>query len=67
MRFLEWWASLSAWVRYPVAGLVLHGSTIGFMSLPSWGYARLFIAGWALGAILLLHGPSNADKRGYHL
>jgi hypothetical protein len=67
MWFLEWWASLRAWVRYPVAVSVLVGSTIGFATLHSWGYVSLWSLGWALGVILLLYGPSDASKRGYHL
>jgi hypothetical protein len=66
MRFLEWWATLGAWVRYPVALLVIIGSTIGLLTIRV-GYGYLWGLGWALGVILLLYGPSTADKRGYHL
>ncbi len=64
MRFLEWWSTLSAWIRYPVALLVIIGSTVGFATIPLL-YGRLWALGWALGFILLLHGPSKAEKKGY--
>ena len=63
MQFLEWWASLSAWIRYPVAFLVILVSTIGFAILRGEGYywGRILGLGWALGFILLIIGPSKAD------
>jgi hypothetical protein len=30
------------------------------------GFGKLWGMGWALGVILLLIGPSRADKKGYH-
>jgi hypothetical protein len=66
MRFLEWWATLSAWIRYPVALLVIAGSTIGLLTIRI-GYGGVWGAGWAPGFILLVYGPSASDKRGYHL
>jgi len=65
MRFLEWWTTLSAWIRYPVGLLVIAGSTIGFMTVRI-GFGEVWGMGWALGAILLLIGPSQANKKGYH-
>jgi len=66
MRFLEWWASLSASIRYPVAVLILGVSTVGFAAMRSYAGGKLLGLGWALGFILLLYGPSDADKKGYH-
>jgi hypothetical protein len=73
MWFLEWWTTLSGWIRYPVAISVIAVSTLGFFS-PAMGfvarplfYARLCGLGWALGFILLIYGPSEANKKGYHL
>jgi hypothetical protein len=65
MLFLEWWTTLSAWIRYPVALLVIAGSTIGFMTIRI-GFGKLWGMAWALGFILLLIGPSQANKKGYH-
>jgi hypothetical protein len=65
MRFLEWWASLSAWIRYPVALLVIGGSIIGFMTIRV-GYGAFWGSCLALGFVLLLIGPSKANKKGYH-
>lgn len=74
MWFLEWWTTLSGWIRYPVAMLVIVLSTLafaspaigGFVALPLF-YVRLCGLGWALGAILLVYGPSEANKKGYHM
>ncbi|MFL5241575.1 MAG: hypothetical protein ACJ8FY_05660 [Gemmataceae bacterium] len=65
MRFLEWWTSLSAWIRYSVALLVIAGSTIGSMTI-GIGSGRLWQLAWGLGFILLLIGPSRSEKKGYH-
>ncbi len=69
MAFFDWWASLSGWVRYPVAVLIMVGSTVGFVHNYTlhWGAGRLWAFGWAIGFILLFYGPSRADRRGYHL
>jgi hypothetical protein len=45
--------------------LVIAGSTIGFMTIRI-GFGEVWGMGWALGVILLLIGPSQADKKGYH-
>jgi hypothetical protein len=67
MRFLEWWASLSASIRYPVAVLIIGVSTVGFAAMHSYAGGKLLGLGWALGFILLFYGPSDADRKGYHL
>jgi len=60
MDFLEWWAGLSGWIRYPVAILVIAGSTIGLATIRI-GYGYFWGLGWALGFVLLWYGPSQSD------
>jgi len=55
ISFLEWWSGLSAWVRYPVALLVIGGSMIGFAT-GWWPLGRLWGLGLALGFVLLWFG-----------
>jgi hypothetical protein len=60
MPFLDWWAGLSRWIRYPVALLLFIGSLIGLGTI-RMGYGHVWGLGMAFGFILLLYGPSKAD------
>lgn len=63
MALIEWWAGLPWLVRYGVAALVLAASTL---LLFVGGSARLPVMGWALGgAMVVLSGRSDSEKRGY--
>jgi hypothetical protein len=58
---IEWWAGLSPWIRFGVAGLFLLASTVILLFGRFWPY------GWAVGGVLLLFSfPSKAERRGYH-
>jgi hypothetical protein len=61
MGFFEWWSDLPAWLRY--------GTAIVFLAISTalWFAGRLWIWGWVVGVVLLLMaGPSQAEKKGYH-
>ena len=61
MALFEWWAELSPRVRLGVAVFFLLLSTTLFFTGVFWPW------GWAVGVILLLlSGPSDPEKRGYH-
>jgi len=63
-ELIEWWAGLSPWLRFGVAGGLLLVSTILFLTGFSF---RVSIWGWAIGfALLLFSFPSSAEKKGYH-
>ena len=58
---IEWWAGLSPWLRFGVAGAFLLASTVLLLS------GRVWFWGWAIGLVLLLFSfPSGPSKRGYH-
>jgi type IV secretory pathway VirB2 component (pilin) len=65
MRFLEWWSQLSGWVRYPIALAIVTVSVIALGTLP-WAFGRLWGLTLAAGFVLLIFGPSTANRRGYH-
>lgn len=61
MAFFEWWAGLPVWLRY--------GSAILFLGISTglWFADRFWPWGWVVGIVLLLMaGPSKAEKKGYH-
>ena len=61
MGFFDWWSDLSPWIRYGVALVFLTISTALWFGGTFWPY------GWVVGIILLLMaGPSDAEKMGYH-
>lgn len=62
MGFFEWWAGLPAIFRYGVAIAFLAVSTLlWFVGGRFWPW------GWAIGgALLLLSGKSDSEKRGYN-
>jgi hypothetical protein len=56
MGFLEWWAGLSPWFRFGVAGVLLLISTVLWLAGKFWPW------GWAAGSVLLLFSfPSGSD------
>jgi hypothetical protein len=57
--FFDWWSTLPGWVRYPVAILVIAGSTWGFVSTSRLG-GKIWGLGWAVGFALLIIGPSDS-------
>jgi hypothetical protein len=65
MRFLEWWTTLSPWIRYPIAVIIIGGSLLGFATLP-WGNVRAWSILCAIGVVLLIIGPTKSNKKGYH-
>jgi hypothetical protein len=61
LRFFEWWAGLSPWIRYGVAAAFLLASTLIYFLA-----GRIWIWGWIVGGVLLLFaGPSDSEKKGY--
>jgi hypothetical protein len=61
MEFFEWWAGLSPWLRFGMAGLLLLISTVLWLCNIFWPW------GWVAGGILLLFSfPSQSERRGYH-
>ncbi len=68
MRFLEWWTTLSPWVRYPIAVLVIAGSLVGFATIHTVhaGSSRAWFILCAIGVVLLIIGPTKSNKKGYH-
>jgi hypothetical protein len=61
MGFIEWWADLPAPLRYGTAVIFLGVSTF------LWFLGRFWPWGWVVGIVLLLMaGPSKAEKKGYH-
>lgn len=65
MAFFDWWASLSPGVRIPIAMLLILGSAFGLVTIRI-GYGLVWGTGLALGVVLLFHGPSKANRSGYH-
>jgi hypothetical protein len=65
---LDWWRRLPALIRIPVATAILLLSVCVFLTPPgitgrgSGGSAGLV---FALGFILLITGPTDAQKKGY--
>lgn len=58
---IGWWAGLSFWLRFGVAGSILAVSGIALFFGCFWDW------GWAVGIVLLLASfPSKAERRGYH-
>jgi len=58
---IDWWAGLSPWLRFGVAGLFLLSSTVLLLLGQFWPW------GWGVGAVLLVFSfPNDAEKRGYH-
>ena len=62
MGFLDRWKRLSAWIRVPVACLILLIGTLAMIVAES----RLFVPLTGIGLILLFMGPSDAEENGYH-
>ncbi len=61
MGFPGWWSDLPASLRY--------GTGIIFLVISTgvWLAGRFWPWGWVVGAVLLLMaGPSKAEKKGYH-
>lgn len=57
--FLDWWTSLSPWVRYPIAILIICGSAWGFVSTARFG-GKIWGLGFAIGVILLFLNSSDS-------
>ena len=58
---IEWWAGLSPWIRFGVAGAFLLLSTVLLLT------GRVWIWGWVIGAVLLVFSfPSKPERKGYH-
>jgi|HubBroStandDraft_6_1064221.scaffolds.fasta_scaffold19406_2 hypothetical protein len=58
---MDWWRNLPAFVRIPIALVVLFLATGAFLA-----GLRAGIGLFAVGLILLMTGPSDARKKGYH-
>ncbi|HYT89763.1 MAG TPA: hypothetical protein VEL76_13730 [Gemmataceae bacterium] len=57
----EWYAGLSPWLRFGVAGAFLLASTIALLCGRFWPW------GWGVGAVLLAFSfPNDAQRKGYH-
>jgi hypothetical protein len=57
----EWWAGLSPWLRFGVAGAFLLLSTVLWFTGQFWPW------GWAIGVALLIFSfPSSNERKGYH-
>ncbi len=64
MQLLEWWGGLPWLVRYGVAFLFIGTGAVLFFTGAGM---RLPIIGWAIGgAMLLMAGRSDSEKRGYN-
>jgi hypothetical protein len=58
---IEWWAGLSPWIRFGVAGGFILLSTVILL------FGRIWIWGWVIGVVLLLCSfPSKPERKGYH-
>ena len=62
---LDWWRTVSPWIRYPAALLVIAAAVVG-MANSRIGGGRLWGFVAALGVVMLLIGPTKSDKKGYH-
>lgn len=61
MGFFGWWSDLPTWLRYGTAIVFLLISTVLWFGGSFWPW------GWVVGIVLLLMaGPSKAEKKGYH-
>jgi hypothetical protein len=62
MRPLPWW------IRVPIA-LVFIGAGIIFLFVPTDVFPPVYTSGISLGVglFLLLWGPSDGEKKGYHI
>lgn len=58
---IEGWAGLPWWMRF--------GAAFAFLGFAAWIYfssGRIWISGWAIGAILFLFSfPSGPERKGY--
>ena len=69
MRFLDWWRCLPAWIRIPVALAICALATSLWLIRPAPGSRGGGAAAgllYAIGLILLITGPTDAQKKGYH-
>ena len=61
LRFMEWWAGLSPWLRLGIPAVLILVSTLLLVADVFWPW------GWAVGTVLLLFsGPDDSERNGYN-